>query len=113
MKGRAFKLCHGRHEYHPKILGLLHLLQRIATHLQHTLPWVSGETQYLGIFSAGFYSCLVPRSSKSIKCMLKTLFRRWCQMVHKKQTVDLTAPNSDTLVDSVRTVYPVHIDFGE
>jgi len=31
-------------EYQPKILELLHVLQCIAAHLQHTLPWASGDT---------------------------------------------------------------------
>jgi len=35
------------------------------------------------------------------------------QIIHIKQTVDPEAPNSDTLVDSAATVYPIHIDYGE
>jgi len=39
-------------EYFLKVLELLHLLQYIAAYLQQLLNWVSGETQYLGIFIA-------------------------------------------------------------
>jgi len=31
-------------KYHTKVLELLHLPQCISAHLQHTLPWLSGET---------------------------------------------------------------------
>jgi len=41
-------------KYHPQVLERLHLLQCIAARLQHTLPWVCREAQYLGIFSADF-----------------------------------------------------------
>ena len=76
---------------------------------------VSGETKYLGLFSADFHSGLVARSWKPIKCILKTLFR-WCkqhQIVHKKQTVDLAASNSDSHVNLFVTVYPIHMDYEE
>jgi len=62
-------------------------------------------------FCADFRSCLVARSRKSIKCVLKTL-RSWedpCmqyQFVSKKQTVHPAVPNSDTLVDASVTAYP-------
>ena len=39
-------------EYHPKVFQVLHLLQCIAAHFQHTLLKVLGETYYLGHFSA-------------------------------------------------------------
>jgi len=66
--------CH--FEYHPKVLERLHLLQCISAHLQNTLPWVSWEAQYLNLFSVEFRSCLVARSRKPIKRLLKTLLRR-------------------------------------
>ena len=34
-------------EYHPKVLERLHLLQCIATYLQHTLLWVPRDTLHL------------------------------------------------------------------
>ena len=63
-------------EYHPKVLECLHLLQCISVHLQNTLPWPSWETRYFNLFSADLRSCLVARSMKPIKCVLKTLLRR-------------------------------------
>jgi len=44
--------------------------------------------------------------------MLKTLFRGYKQhqIVCKKQPGDPGASNSDTVVDSAVTVYPIHID---
>ena len=97
-------------EYHSKVLELFHLLQCIAAHLQHTLTWVSGEIHYLGYFSADIYFGLVARSSKPIKCTLKTLQH---QTFRQKQTIDPGAPKSDTLVDSAVTVYPIYIDYDE
>jgi len=41
-----------------------------------TLSSASWETQCLNLFSADFCSCLVARSRKPIKCVLKTLLRR-------------------------------------
>ena len=64
------------HEYYPKVLEHLHLLHCISAHLLNTLPWVFWETQYLNLFSADFRSCLVQRSRKPIKCVLKTLMWR-------------------------------------
>jgi len=68
-------------EYHPKVLERLHLLQCISAHLKNTLPWASWETQYLNLFSAEFRSCLVARSRKPTKCVLKTLLRRSTHVV--------------------------------
>ena len=61
---------------------------------KHTVP------QYFQCF---FYSSLIARCCKSIKCILKTCFRR-CkqhQIVCEKQTVDPTASSSDTLTVTV------------
>jgi len=58
------------------VLELLQLLRCIAAHLQRTLPWVSGETQYLCLFTADFHSSLVALSRKAIKLILKFFFRR-------------------------------------
>ena len=66
-------------ENHLKLFERLHLLQCISSHLQNTPPWASWETQYLqyhNLFSADFRSCLVARSRKPIKCVLKALLRR-------------------------------------
>jgi len=63
-------------EYHPKLIEGLQLLQCISAHLHNTLPWASWETQCLNRFSADFLSCLVARSRKPIKCVLKTVLRR-------------------------------------
>jgi len=57
-------------------LKLLYLLQCIDPHLQHTLPSVSGETLYLGIFIADFHSALVQCNRKLMKCMLVAMLRR-------------------------------------
>jgi len=47
--------------------------------------------------------------------MLKTLFRRYQQylIIRKKQMIDPAAFNSNTLVDSAVTVYPIHVDCEE
>jgi len=58
-----------------RLSELLHLLQCIAAYLQCTLPWVSGKTQYLGLFSADFHSDSAARSRKLVKCTLKSLIR--------------------------------------
>jgi len=34
------------------------------------------------------------------------------QFVRTKQTVNLAVPNSNALVDTLMTVYPIHIDQG-
>ena len=60
-------------KYHSSVLECIHLLQCIAAHLPHTLPWVCREMLYLGISSADFYSGSVARSRKPIECMLKTV----------------------------------------
>ena len=47
--------------------------------------------------------------------MLKTR-PKWCkqqQIVSREQTVDPAAPDSNTLVDSAMTVYPIHIDYED
>jgi len=64
------------YNYHPKVLELLHLLQWIAIHLQCTLPWITGETQYLGLFGVNFHSGAIARSRKPTEGMLKALLRR-------------------------------------
>jgi len=61
-----------------------------------------------------FISAYSHAEKQTITCMLKTLFRR-CkqhQIVHKKQTVDPAAYNSDTFVDTAVTVYPIHVGEG-
>ena len=58
-------------EYHHKALEPTHLMRWIAAHLQHTLPWISADTQYVGICSADFQSHLVACSRKPTKCMLR------------------------------------------
>ena len=105
------------HEYHPKVLEGLHLLQYISAHLKHTPPWASWEAQYLDLFSVDFRSCLVVRSIKPIRCVLKTLLRSCMHAVairtqKAKQTVHPAVSNSDTLVDASVTVYQIHIDQG-
>jgi len=71
-------------EYNPKVLERLYLLQCISAHLQKTLPWVSWVTQYLNLFG----SCLIARNRKPIKCVLKTLLRRFMHAVpiHPQKT---------------------------
>jgi len=66
----------------------------------------SEEAQYLDRFSSYFYSYLVARSWKPIKCMLEILFKgcKQHQIVHKKRTIDPVASNSGTTADSAMTV---------
>ena len=67
------------------------------------------------LYSANFHSGLVfSRSWKQIKSMLNNLFRRCKQypILRKKQTVDPATSNSGDLVDSVATIYPIHIDLN-
>ena len=64
-------------------------------------------------FSADFLSCLVARSRKSIKCVLKTLLRRFTHAVpirSQKANDSPAASKSDDLVDASMTGYPIHID---
>jgi len=59
----------------PKVLQRLHLLQWSSLTCRiHCLGRL--ERHNTSIFSADFRSCLVTRSRKSIKCVLKTLLRR-------------------------------------
>jgi len=69
----------------------------------------------LGLFSANFHSRLGSGSSKPIKCMLKIVVRvcKRYWIARKQQTVDPTPFNSNTLVDSGVTVYPIHIEYEE
>jgi len=69
-------------KYHPNVLELLHLLQCIAAHLQHTLHWVCRDIAPR-CFSAVFHSGSVARSRKPIECMPKNLLRR-CQQQWRK-----------------------------
>ena len=103
------------HEYYPKVLEHLHLLHCISAHLLNTLPWVFWETQYLNLFSADFRSCLVQRSRKPIKCVLKTLMWRSTDAAPirlQKANGSPYSANSDTLFDASATVYPIHTDHG-
>jgi len=103
-------------KYHP-VPELFHLLQynSIGAYLVRTLPWHSGETQYLGSSSAFFHSDLVARCSKPIKYMLNALFGEWKQdqILRKKQTVDPAASDCFTFIYSTVTVYPYHSDYEE
>ena len=88
---------------------LVNLLQRIATCLQRSPTWVSGETLHSGILVPIFI--LLNRTQLQtdqvhVESMLD-LFRECEQhrIVPKKQTVDHRAFTIDTLIDSAVTFY--------
>ena len=58
-----------------------------------------GGTQYLGVFSAKFSFPLGHTQQKTDLVHVRDPVERWnhYQILHKNQTVDPAAPNSDTL----------------
>jgi len=81
------------HKHSPcKVLERLKLLQCVTTCLQYALTLVSGQKEYLGLFSAKFCSRLATCSWRPIKRMVTTLFSVQkilaYHIVRGKQTVD-------------------------
>jgi len=62
-------------KYHPKLLERLHLLQYFRSLAEYTALGVLSDTMPQSL-RADFRSCLVARSRKPIKCVLKALLRR-------------------------------------
>jgi len=57
----------------PRYLNVSIFSQYIAVYLQHTLTWVSGETQYVSHFNGNFTFSLIFAAEYRSKCMLKAL----------------------------------------
>jgi len=102
-------------EYHPEVLEFLHL--------PHLLPLTCGihclgflERQNISVL---YVLIFIPAWSHAAQNRSSTCWRPYWedvqqyQIVCKKQAIDLAASNSDALVDSTVTVYPMHIYYEE